>query len=217
MTYLELVNNVLARMREPEVLTLQGATDEVVILAKSFVNDAKRKVEDSWRWNCLKYDWSVATADGTALYSLTDSGNYGTIDSVHNVTDQYVIPNAPLNIIREKQLVSSGTDEHISYWAVDGQDANQDMQIRVWPTPNSVKNLTVYGWKRQADLSADNDVLCVPATPVIYEALAYAVRERGEVGGTTAAEVFLMADRFMRDAIALDAGSNFEDTIWVAV
>ena len=51
MTYLELVNDVLIRLREAEVETV-SQTDYSKLIGK-FVNDAKRQVEDAYSWNVL--------------------------------------------------------------------------------------------------------------------------------------------------------------------
>ena len=51
MTYLELVNDVLVRLRESTVTTV-GETTYSSLIGK-FVNDAKRQIEDSYNWNCL--------------------------------------------------------------------------------------------------------------------------------------------------------------------
>jgi hypothetical protein len=202
-------------MREPQVNTLQGTSDQEVLLIKSFVNDAKRRVEDAWKWSALRTSWDITTSNGDNLYSLTDSGHYVIIDEIHDISNQTVLTNRALENIKRNILRDNGTTQpYIDAYAVDGQDANGDVQLRLWPTPSTAIDLTVYGWKRQADLSADEDRLLIPATPVIYEALAYALRERGEVGGQTSLEVFAMAEQFIRDAIAHDSSLNFEETIW---
>jgi hypothetical protein len=48
----------------------------------------------------------------------------------------------------------------------------------------------------------------------MYLAYALAVRERGEVGGQTAGEIFQMAAGYLSDAIARDAELNYLDDIW---
>ena len=48
-TYLELVNDILVRMREPEVSTVQE--NVLSKLVGRLVNDAKRQVEDAYSWN----------------------------------------------------------------------------------------------------------------------------------------------------------------------
>ena len=49
MTYIELVNGVLRRLRENEVGVL--ASDEYATMIGDFVNDAKTFIENSWNWS----------------------------------------------------------------------------------------------------------------------------------------------------------------------
>ena len=51
MTYLEMVNDVLVRLREPVVTTVSETTYSALI--GKFVNDAKRQIEDTFA--CLLY------------------------------------------------------------------------------------------------------------------------------------------------------------------
>jgi len=69
MTYLELVNDVLARLRETSVSTVTETTYSTLI--GKFVNDAKRQIEDAFSWNVLGQTITVTTAASTAAYSLT--------------------------------------------------------------------------------------------------------------------------------------------------
>jgi len=48
-------------------------------------------------------------------------------------------------------------------------------------------------------------------------AVALAVAERGESGGQSAAELLLLADKILSDAIALDAGKHPEELVYRAV
>jgi hypothetical protein len=68
--------------------------------------------------------------------------------------------------------------------------------------------------KRQADLSANADVLLVPAQPVIHLAVALLARERGETGGTSTAEYFTIANQYLSDAIAIDAAKHPEEMVF---
>jgi hypothetical protein len=56
--------------------------------------------------------------------------------------------------------------------------------------------------------------LSIPSQPVIHLAIALLARERGETGGTAAAEYFSIADTYLSDAVALDAQKHPEETIW---
>ena len=52
MTYLNLVNNVLRRLREDEVSSVTDNTYSKMV--GDFVNDAKKMVEDAWDWSALR-------------------------------------------------------------------------------------------------------------------------------------------------------------------
>lgn len=212
MTYLELVNDVLARMREDAVTTVQGADDEVVKLVAKLVNDAKRKCEDAWKWNALRYEWTLTMVDGTDTYTLVPSDTNVTLDYVWNDTRRYEVKKSTPRYIKTKG-VTSGLPHN---FAINGSDANRQVKLQVWPVPNVADTVSVNGWKPQLDLALDDDILLIPHLPVIQEALANALRERGEVGGQTAIEVFGVAKLSLSDAIALDAGMG-EDTNWYAV
>ena len=67
---------------------------------------------------------------------------------------------------------------------------------------------------RENELSNDTDTTALPASPIIHTAVALLARERGETGGTTAQDYFLIADRHLSDEIALDAYKNPEEFIF---
>ena len=67
---------------------------------------------------------------------------------------------------------------------------------------------------RTSDFTEDTDKLAVPSSPVVQVATALAARERGETQGTSAGEMFALADRTLSDAIAIDASQHPEETIW---
>ena len=66
---------------------------------------------------------------------------------------------------------------------------------------------------RTAEFTADTDNMQIPSPPVVQLATALAARERGETGGTSAAELFALADNTLADAIAIDASQHPEETI----
>jgi hypothetical protein len=50
--------------------------------------------------------------------------------------------------------------------------------------------------------------------PIIHNAVALLARERGETGGTTTQDYFIIADKYLSDAIAQDAYKNPEEFIY---
>ena len=69
-TYLDLVNNVLTRLREPTVSSVQDNSYSKLIGV--YINDAKREVEDAYDWNSLTNTLSATTTDSVFNYVLTD-------------------------------------------------------------------------------------------------------------------------------------------------
>ena len=213
MTYLQLVNGVLSRLREDEVASVSNS-DVVANLVADFVNDAKRLVEDAHTWNALRTEWSITTASGTHTYSLTGAGRYANVEYILDADGQ---PLSQQRLQKLRKDRASGADGKPMYYAVAGQDASADVQLTLGPTPDAVYSFDVYGFKHQEDLALDGDVLLIPSKPVLYYALAMAARERGEVGGQTAAEIFQLAGAYLGDAIAHDASMSDLDNIWEAV
>jgi len=84
----------------------------------------------------------------------------------------------------------------------------------VYPTPDKEENLQLYVVQKTDGLTTDNENLEVPSAPVIHYAVALAARERGETGGTSAQELFSIADTMLADAIAIDASRVPYETIW---
>jgi len=196
------------------VTTVQAPDDVVVEMVKDYVNDGKRLVEEAHNWNMLRDYWTVTTEAGNSFVSITGAGRTPVLFDVYNVTG------GPLQQATNRQIAylksQSGTENIPYYYAVSGIDGNGDVKLLLHPTPDTEYTLTTEGFRKQADLSQDDDVLLVSSQPVVYYALALALRERGEVGGQTAAEVFGMAKQYLSDAIAIDAALNQYEYDWYA-
>lgn len=215
MTYLQLVNAVLRKLREEEVTTVDESDYSKLI--GDFVNDAKRLVEDSWDWTGLRNTYSITTAVDDALYSLTDFNTRSKILYVHNESRNITIPQEALQRIRQLNLESDSASGPVVYYAVDGLDTNGDVQIRFYRTPNAIENFSVYTVKRTNDFSSDTDETLVPDSPIIQWAYSYALRERGETGGQSAAEQAIFAKQELNNAVAFDAGLSPDETVWTSV
>ena len=216
MTYLQLVNGVLARMRDDQISSVLSTDDEFAKVVVLLVNDAKTKVENAWDWNALRYDWDLTMVPSQATYELPDSASYVKIQNVDSVTDGYFLDQSSPRDFKRKKF-GGGPNAKPQYYTVSGANASRNVELEFWPTPAVASAITVTGWKNQADLALDSDIITVPYLPVLYEALAMAARERGEVGGQTAMEIFGMAKKYLEDAIALDAALSPLDNIWYQV
>lgn len=212
MTYLNLVNNVLRRLREDEVSSVQSTTYSK--LAGDFVNDAKKIVEDAWDWSGLRTTLTVTTSSGIFNYVLTGSQNKIKVLDVINDTSNIFMEYQTQHWFNDKYLNQTPPSGAPEYYTYNGVNSSGDTQVDVYPKPDGVYSLRFNCVLRNDDLSADEDVLFIPSQPVIHLAVALLARERGETGGTSAPEYFGIADKYLSDAIALDAQKHPEETIW---
>ena len=212
MTYLQLVNAVLRRLREDQVSTV--AESDYSQLIGDFVNDAKRQVEDSWDWSAIRSTFDITTTAGTSTYSLTDFDVRSKVLSVHNLTSNQVVPYEPLERVRQLTLQTSTAQGPIQYYTLDGVDASGNIQIRFYFTPDSSYAVNVYGVKRTAALTEDTDNVLLPTSPIVQYAYSFALRERGETGGQSAVEQAAFAKQDLNNSIALDANLRPEEVTW---
>jgi hypothetical protein len=77
--------------------------------------------------------------------------------------------------------------------------------------------LVVNGYGMAPKLVANEDMCEIPDQVVLYYALSLASRERGEVGGMAAAEIFALSKQYLADAIARDIGNSRHEYTWETV
>lgn len=207
MTYLQLVNSVLRKLREDEVTTVNE--NDYSKLVGDFVNDAVKFVEASWDWSSLRTAIDITTVNNTKTYSLTDFGIRGELMSLYNVTEKQEIRQRTKAYIKDKHYKDpDNTTGKPRYFAFDGTDVNNDTQVTFYPTPNDTYVLEANVVLRDTDLTGDSDTTKLPTQPIAQLAFAYALRERGETGGQNAMEQTVIANQDLANAIALDAGNN---------
>ena len=212
MTYLQLVNGVLRRLREEEVSSV--AQETYTRMIGDFVNDAKKIVEKSWDWSGLKTTISVTTQDAQYNYALLGSQDDIKTMDITNDTSGFFITYRPSQWFHQQFLNETPVTGTPQFYTYNGLDANGDSQVDLYPIPDKAYNLTFNCFLRNKDLVADSDPLKIPAEPVLHLAVALAARERGETGGTAAPEYFGIANQYLSDAISLDAQKHPYATDW---
>lgn len=215
MTYLNLMNNVLRRLREEEVTSVTATTYSKMV--SDYINDAKKMVEEATDWSALRETIIVTTAASDNTYSLTGAGNNVKVMSVINDTQNCFMEYQTKDWFNDALYIANAVEGAPKYFTYNSVDGNGDTQVLVGPTPDGVYTLRFDVVKRQADLSSNTDTLLVPAMPVVHLTVALLARERGETGGTSAAEYFAVADRFLSDAIAIDAAKHPEEMVFRTV
>lgn len=215
MNYIQLVNSVLRRLRETEVSSV--ADNAYSKLIGEFVNDAKRQVEDAYAWNALSETLSASTTNGIFNYVLEGSGQRFRMIDVLNDTSNSVVHNATTRWMNEQFLLTSVQRGSPAYYNFNGTDSNGDTQVDLFPIPNGVYEIRFNIIKPQVALSADADTLLVPSEPVIFNATARAIAERGEDGGILAGEMAFIYNQSLADAIAIESGRYIEESAWMAI
>ena len=206
------MNSVLRRLREEETTSVTGTT--YVKMVGDFINDAKKLVEEATDWSALRDTIVVTTAASDNSYSLTGSSDNVKVMSVLNDTKNCFMDYQTKDWFNEQIYLLNAAEGAPLYYTYNGLDANGDTEVLVSPKPDGVYSLRFNVIKRQADLSTNTDTLLVPSMPVVHLAVALLARERGETGGTSTAEYFAIADKFLSDAVAIDAAKHPEEMIF---
>jgi hypothetical protein len=215
MTYLELINDVLIRLREP-VVTANNQTAYSTLIGK-FVNDAKRQIEDAFSWNALGQTITVTTASSTASYSLTGAGQKFQVMDVINTTSNVGLINITFVDMNRKLNFTPLVNSIPTEFAFDGVDASYDTKVNLYPIPDGVYTIKFALTVPQATLASDSTVVAVPDVLVAQNAYARALIERGEDGGTSSSEAFLLYKAMLADHIALEGTRYPENQEFVPV
>lgn len=208
MTYLELINDVLTRLRETTVSTANETTYSALI--GKFVNDAKRQVEDAYTWNSLEQVITVNTVGGTYEYALTGAGQKFRLEDAINVTSNVTLRNISYEWMNRRQNFATPVSGIPSEFIFDGVDGSGDAKVTLYPRPDGVYQLNFTLNIPQAALTSDGTSVLVPDVLVVQNAYARALVERGEDGGLSSSEAYQLYRLMLSDYIALEA-TRFPD------
>jgi hypothetical protein len=200
-TYLQAVNEVLARLRESSVAAV--STSAYSQLIGYYVLDSLRQVQDAWNWDALSTTIPVTTAAGTSNYTLTGSGIRQRDVNVNDTSNQGRLHNVPIQWILDQQQLSTVQTGNPVYYAWNGTDGT-DSKVELFPTPDGTYSVKFNLIVPQATLSSDATVITVPSEPVIAGAFARALVERGEDGGLASGEAWGLFKSVLSDYISLE-------------
>jgi len=215
MTYLELVNDVLVRLREPTVTTV--VLNSYSTLIGKFVNDAKRQIEDSFSWNVLGQTINVTTAASTSSYSLTGAGQKFQVMDVINTTSNVGLTNISFVDMNRKLNFTPLANQIPTEFAFNGVDGSYNTKVNLYPIPDGVYTIKFALTVPQATLTSDATVVLVPDVLVVQNAYARALIERGEDGGFSSSEAYQLYKSMLSDYIALEGTRYPENQEFVAV
>jgi hypothetical protein len=213
-TFLELVNDVLIRLREPTV----GSVNENALSAVvgKFINDAKRQVEDAYNWNSLTTTLTAVTTTNVLNYGLIGSGSRFKVIDVYNQTSILQMEGASTSFMNGQFLASGGTPVKGSpyYYNFNGVTALGDTQVDVFPVPDKAYTLFFNLFVPQEALVASTDQMLVVKEPVLLLAFARSLVERGEDGGLNSSEAYALYKNSLADAISLESSRYVEEECW---
>ena len=206
-TFLELVNKVLVKLREDEVSTYNQT--EYSALVATFINEAKRDVENSHKWTILRNTDTFNVTSGTASYPYSDLKDNSGIISVYDNTQQIFIEQTSLILAR----LNSNVTGPAQGWYLKGNSSGIPLFV-TYPTPSSSYTLYVDVYTPQDELSDDDTTLIVPWFPVYMGAYFKALMERGDDGGESAANALQEYMKSLNDSISFDAKNLSDEFIW---
>jgi hypothetical protein len=213
-SYLTLVNDVLGRLREPTVTSVNQNT--MSLLVGKFVNDAKREIADAYDWDAFNTSITVPTvASQYTGYSLTNAGTKFKVINVLDITDYgSMIPSTVDDIERRVFSTASPQNADPSEYAFSGVDSNGDAQVMFYPIPVGVNNMRFSLIVPEEDFVNDGDTTKLPKDPIVLIAKALALVERGEDGGLNSSEAFGIGRKALADAIAIELARSPENEMW---
>ena len=219
MTYLQLVNAVLRRLRESEVDTVQGVgnTNTYARLVGDFVNESKSQVEAAWDWSPLRTTLTLTTSPNVFNYELNGTGNTFKVLDVWNDTSNIEMQYQTAHWFNNEFLMAEPQRGIPAFYNFNGVSVDRDTQVDIYPIPDAVYDLRFNITMRNLPLENDSDTVLLPTRPIILLATAMAIEERGEDGGQQSINAYSAAQSALADEIALDAARHQEDTIWYSV
>ena len=219
MTYRELINEVLIRLREETISSdWSGAINDSTTVSDyhkvigALVNDAKRSIESYHDWMTLRETADIATVDGTKNYSLSSGQEFKVIDVVNNATGNQLVQVSKAYLNRTRYPTDPTGEPH--YYGFNGADSSNNLKVDLSPIPTEVQTISFDIVKYQDVLTSAATVLKIPSKPVILGAFARAVSERGEDGGTQSSLAAQEAGAAISQAVIMDSGNAQYETDW---
>ena len=224
MTYREIIDGVLRRLREDQLgsdwtgdlSSASGPTDYQKMIG-DFVNDAKYEVEHYWDWQVLRVTSAISTSDGVMSYSLLGAGrDFKVLDVIDTSTGTILNQMSSADINTRVFPTANIAKGEPSSYGFNGIDDNLDMVVDVWPLPNDTRRINFNVVKPQDKLQLAETHCYVNEQAVILGAYMRALAERGEDGGTQVSVAAGEYVNILSRAVQIDAGKTQMEMTWYA-
>ncbi len=219
MTYREVINEVLIRLRETPIASdWSGSINDSSTVSDynkvigALVNDAKRSIESYHDWQILRETVNITTVADTKNYSLSSGQEFKILDVINNATGNELLQVSRAYLNRERYPTASTGEPH--YYGFNGADSSNNLKVDLSPTPNKAETISFDIVKYQDALTNASTVVKIPTKPLILGAFARALSERGEDGGTQSSLAAQEAGAAISQAIMMDAGNTQFESDW---
>ena len=222
MTYRELINQVLIRLREDTIasdwsgaINDSSTVNDYQKVIGALINDAKRSIESYHDWLVLRETVNVSTVASTKNYNLSSGQEFKVLDVVNNSTGNQLSQTTQqyLNSIKYPTDPTGEPD----YYSFNGADSSNNLKVDLSPIPTEAQTISFDIVKYQDDLTEAATTLKIPAQPIIMGAWARAIAERGEDGGTQSSAAAAEAMSVLNQAVMRDSGNSKYDTDWYII
>jgi hypothetical protein len=219
MTYKELINEVLVRLREETVASdWSGAINDSSTINDyqkvigSLVNDAKRSIESYHDWLVLRETVNVSTVASTKNYNLSSGQEFKVLDVVNNSTGNQLaqVTRTYLNSI----MYPTDPTGEPNYYGFNGSDSSNNLKVDLSPIPTEAQTISFDIVKYQDTLTSATTAVKIPHQPIILGAYARAIAERGEDGGTQSSIAAQEAASSLAQAVMMDSGNAKYENDW---
>jgi len=222
-TQLETVNNVLRRLREDTVSTINETVYSQLIA--QFVNDAKADMEE------IAYDWSAyiteidttVLADGTTTYDLTDTNDRSYMirqqedrtPMAFDITtnDRHQLYDIPYKELLETRAGAAAVDvAKPQIFSIISDSDGRGFSLELLYGADNARPWRTYWYVPQAELAIDDTdsstEILLPARPIQLRAYYYASEDRGEAQGVALDLLWRRSENAIGAAIEIDQQVN---------
>ena len=219
MTYKELINEVLVRLREETVdsdwsgaINDSSTINDYQKVIGSLVNDSKRSIESYHDWLVLRETVNVSTVASTKNYNLSSGQEFKVLDVVNNSTGNQLaqVTRTYLNSI----MYPTDPTGEPNYYGFNGSDTSNNLKVDLSPIPTEAQTISFDIVKYQDTLTSATTVVKIPSQPIILGAYARAIAERGEDGGTQSSIAAQEAASSLAQAVMMDSGNAKYENDW---
>jgi hypothetical protein len=189
--------------------------NEYSTLISNLVNVAKTEVENAYNWEALRKTVTLITKVGTFHYELLNTTtNIRTLD-VYNYTNKNWMDSRTTEWFDRAFAVEDVVTGSPSVYAWNGVSSTGNMEVDLYPIPSTIQTLRFNMTSPQPPLKIDADPMFVPDMLVVENAVARAIEERGEDGGSSNQQQ--RYQNMLADFISMEASRKPMETVWRSV